>query len=312
MFIISPRIGLCNQLQTIVKGLLLSIKYNRNIYIHKFQIDLYSNRLTDINHILNINKINYFLKNVIKTSIQIVDNLDIKITDNFVNYYLPNIDYTKIPTSSYINDDIELNKHMEIIYLGNIVSLDIYKSFNYMWDEYTPNNLYYYIMNNIVFHDTFYELKNYIKQELKLNKFSCIHLRIEDDAIQHFSSCYNLSINKYNENLIKCYDDNIKNISQYQNPIYISSGILKFNNTINLEYYKKLKNNNTLICDKQNINIPDYYLNNRELIAIIDLLIAIDSEVFVGFGISSFSVAVNTYHKYSQKPSTLLYITALN
>jgi hypothetical protein len=55
MFIISPRIGLCNQLQTIVKGLLLSIKYNRNIYIHKFQIDLYSNRLTDINHILNIN-----------------------------------------------------------------------------------------------------------------------------------------------------------------------------------------------------------------------------------------------------------------
>ena len=49
MFIISPRIGLCNQLQTITNGLLLSIKYNRNLYIDQFQIDLKSGNLTYIN-----------------------------------------------------------------------------------------------------------------------------------------------------------------------------------------------------------------------------------------------------------------------
>ena len=54
MFIIQPRIGLCNQLQTIVKGILLSIKYNRNLYIDNFQIDLTSCSLSDINDILNV------------------------------------------------------------------------------------------------------------------------------------------------------------------------------------------------------------------------------------------------------------------
>ena len=50
MFIISPRGGLCNQLQTIVKGILLAIKYNRNLYIYiNFKLTLtqiYSQILT--------------------------------------------------------------------------------------------------------------------------------------------------------------------------------------------------------------------------------------------------------------------------
>ena len=79
MFIISPRIGLCNQLQTIVKGILLAIKYNRNIYIDKFQIDVQSKRLEDIHKILDINKMNVFLKDVIKTDIVILNTLNTNI-----------------------------------------------------------------------------------------------------------------------------------------------------------------------------------------------------------------------------------------
>jgi hypothetical protein len=37
MFILSPKGGLCNQLQSIVKCMLLGLKYSRNIYIDKFQ-----------------------------------------------------------------------------------------------------------------------------------------------------------------------------------------------------------------------------------------------------------------------------------
>jgi hypothetical protein len=311
MFIISPRIGLCNQLQTIVKGLLLSIKYNRNLYIDKFQIDLNSYRLTDINDILDIDEIQLFLSNVIKTPIKILKTLDINIINNFDKYYLPNIDYTKISDASYIiasyiNDDIELNKNMEIIYLGSIVSLDIYTSFNYLWEDRSDNNLYFYIMNNLKFNKIFYELKNYIKQELKLNNFNCIHLRIEDDAILFFSTCYNLSVDEYNKKLIKFYDDNIKTISQDQKQIYICSGILDFDNKINLSYYENIMKNNTLLCDKRNIKLDNYYLNNRELIAIIDLLISFDSELFVGCAISSFTQVINTHHLSVHKPSIIL------
>ena len=232
MFIISPRIGLCNQLQTIVKGILLAIKYNRNIYIDKFQIDLESNRLADIHDILDINKMNVFLKDVIKTHIVILNTLNTNIYSNLDKYKLPNVDYNNIPYSTYINDDIELNKHMEIIYLGNIVSLCIFKSFNYSWVDYSSDNLYHVIMNNIKFNQIFYKLKDYIKQELNLTNFNCIHLRIEDDAIKHFSHCYNLSCDEYNRNLINFYNNNITCISEDKKPIYICSGMLKFQNKL--------------------------------------------------------------------------------
>jgi hypothetical protein len=306
MFIISPRIGLCNQLQTIVKGILLAIKYNRNIYIDKFQIDLESNRLADIHDILDINKMNVFLKDVIKTHIVILNTLNTNIYSNLDKYKLPNVNYNNISESEYINDDIELNKHMEIIYLGNIVSLCISKSFNYNWVNYSSDNLYHVIMNNIKFNQIFYKLKDNIKQELNLTNFNCIHLRIEDDAIKCFSSYYNLSCDEYNTELINFYNNNITCISQDKKPIYISSGMLKFDNTININYYTTLMKNNILLCDKSNINLDAYYVNNRELIAIIDLLLAYDSDLFIGSGISSFSINIHLNHIYNKKPSTLL------
>jgi hypothetical protein len=308
IFIVSPRLGLCNQLQTIVKGILLAMKYNRNLYIDKFQIDLRSSRLADINEILDINEINNFLKDVVKTQIVILNTLDFD-DSNLDKYKLPNIDYNNIPTNSYINDDIELNTHMEMIYLGNIVSLDIHRSFNYNWNDINDDNFYYFIMNNIKFNQIFYKLKDYIKHELNLTNFNCLHLRIEDDALEHFSHCYNLSIDEYNKKLIDFYEEKIRHISQDQKNTYVCSGMLEFDNTINLEYYKNLMKNNTLLRDKNNINIDTYYLRNRELVAIIDLLISFDSDLFIGCGISSFSVVINTNHIYSKKPSTLYFFT---
>ncbi len=226
---------------------------------------------------------------------------------NFCKYNLPNIDYNTIANMDYINDNIESNKHMEVIYLGNIVSLDIYRSFNYNWEDISDKNLYFYIMDNIKFHKIFYELKDYIKEKLNLTKFNCIHMRIEDDALSHFSHCYKLTDHDYNKQLITFYEDNIKNICQDQKPIYICSGMLEFHNKTNLNYYKNLIKTNKLLRDKTNISIDKYYLHNRELIAIIDLLISFDSDNFVGSGISSFSVYIKAHHILCNKPFALFY-----
>jgi len=300
MFIISPKIGLCNQLQTIVKGILLGIKYNRDIYIDKFQIHLYDNNFRDINKILNISKINEYLKSQ-GVTINILKNIDQNIINNISQYFLPNVDYKKIMFSSYINNNIEENLHKNIIYLGNIVSLDLYKSFGYNYSDYT--NLFHLIMANITFQDNFYEIKNKIKSHLNLVHYSTIHLRIEDDAIKHFANCYNLSIDQYNNNLLDFYS---KVIEKNKEPIYICSGILSYDNKINYNYYTNLMKNNKLLCDKRTVPINEYYLNNRELIAIIDLLIAYDSDNFIGCGISSFTQTIKTYLKVKKNIDSVI------
>ena len=111
-------------------------------------------------------------------------------------------------------------------------------------------------------------------------------MRIEDDALKHFSHCHKISIDEYNNKLKSFYELHIKN--NKNNNIYISSGILNFDNKINSQYYLDLKLKYNNIYDKSNIQIDKYYLNNRELIAIVDLLLCFDSSKFIGCGISSF------------------------
>jgi hypothetical protein len=81
--------------------------------------------------------------------------------------------------------------------------------------------------------------------------------------------------------------------------------MLEFDNTINLNYYTNLMKNNILLCDKKNINLDEDILHNRELIAIIDLLISFDSDIFIGCHISSFSQVIHIHHTHVNKKSVL-------
>ena len=289
MFIVSPRVGLCNQLQTIVKGVLLGIKYNRNIYIDRFQINLHDGNTCDINEILNISNINQYLssKNI---SIKILSEIDTNIINNISEFKLPYLDYSTIEYSHYINNFIEDNLNMEVIYLGNVISLCIHKSFNYIYGDYS--NLYHLIMSNIVFNDKFYQMKTEIKKNLNLINYTSIHLRVEDDFVKHCSEYLNINLNEYNNQLLLNYDIHIKNITTN---MYVCSGILNYDNTLNYDYYINLRSRHKLLCDKSNLYIDDYILKNRELIAIIDLLIAYDSDEFIGHKFSSFSTVIQNY-----------------
>lgn len=299
MFIVSPRIGLCNQLQSIVKTFLLGIKYNRPIYIDKFQIDLESGRLSDINEILDIDKMNHFYAEN-NINIKIHKNIDDSILSNLENYKLKEINYDNLSSISFINYIIENNMDKQIIYLGNPVSLCINKSFNLDWNDYS--NLYFFLITNLIFKQSFYDLKDNIKNQLNLSNFTTIHLRIEDDAIKHFAYFHNLTIDEYNKVLLDYYTNKINNQDK---KMYICSGILNYSNTINFNFYNKLLNDNNTICDKRNIIISDFIKHNRELIAIVDLLISLDSENFVGCWVSSFSQIINASFKIKNKQTNL-------
>ena len=83
--------------------------------------------------------------------------------------------------------------------------------------------------------------------------------------------------------------------------------MLTFGNKTNIEYYLNLMKN-PLLCDKSNCEIDKYILNNRELIAIVDLLIAYDSISFVGSHISSFSRMVKNKLMYNNNNNIKLFI----
>uniref|UniRef100_A0A6C0HD39 Polysaccharide pyruvyl transferase domain-containing protein n=1 Tax=viral metagenome TaxID=1070528 RepID=A0A6C0HD39_9ZZZZ len=301
MFIVSPRFGLSNQLQSIVKGILLGIKYNRDVYFNKFQINVYNNNLCDINDVIDISKTNEYLK-TLDIKIKIYDKIDKNIIENIHEFLMPNVDYEKMAWINCINNEIEKSLDKNVIYLGNIVSLSIYDSFNDLVDDF--NNLYYKIYANIVFNKKFYEIKDNIKKELHLINYSTTHLRIEDDAVNEFYKFFNNSIDEYNNNLLSFYDNAVKNI---KTPMYICSGILHYGKERNYNYYVNLIKNNNLLCDKSKSFINDYYLNNRELLAIIDLLIAYDSESFIGHSVSSFSLAVSSYFKCKNNTNVVLF-----
>jgi hypothetical protein len=299
MFIVQPRIGLCNQLQSIVKTLLLGIKYVRNVYIDGFQIDLDSNRIDNINEVLDIDRMNNFFKEC-NLSVRINKKIDSKVISNIEKYKMADIDYNTIPLELFINDKIENNLHKNVIFVGNPVSLSLESSFDI--DSNNFSSLYYLLITNIFFKKKFYDIKDYLKEQLNLTNFTCVHLRIEDDALSHFSNCYNLTIDKYNEILLDFYLDKI---NKTDNKIYICSGILDYSNKINLKFYNELTKKNKNICDKRYILIPNYIKKNRELIAIIDLLMALDSNSFIGCWISSFSQIINAYFINKSKSTEL-------
>ena len=97
----------------------------------------------------------------------------------------------------------------------------------------------------------------------------------------------------------------------YLNTIYILSSILQFNNTYNLNYYNLLIKNNKNLVTKDSIlkekiiKLENNIIKNRELLGIIDLLIAYDSYEFFGFYASSFSILINVHHKINNKKTDL-------
>ena len=214
MFVVSPRFGLCNQLFSIIKSILLGIHYGRNVYIDQFQKN-YSdcNSLCDINEILNIDKINHFLVEHNISNCKIISSFDFTNYYDFSNFFLPNVDYGHLVNMNYINNYIDENIHQEIIYLGNPVSLCIQKSFNMSWSD--KNNLFYLLSGNIFFQDKFYALKEEIKSINNLSDYATVHLRIEDDMLHHGVHVHKIPLHEYNEKLLNYYNNKIPPIKSH-------------------------------------------------------------------------------------------------
>jgi hypothetical protein len=301
--IVRPRYGLCNQLSAISKGIIFGIISSRDIFFSGFQIDYRDeNNICEFHDIIDINYLqekliekNIFLKifsdkNIvgikIKTDTQEVNS---KIT-NFVKYlfYDENINIDLLDIDNPISSHIQ-SKYIDII---NYINL------------------------NIKFTEKYIQIAYNIKNILNLENYYTIHIRLEDDAINHmvvssinkkddFIYINNICKNIYIEELNNLIQNNIDN-----KKIYVCTSLGYEENENNI-FYKEIKEKYNLI-DKNDIiksseNIFEK-IKCREIYGIIDFIIAQDSILFTGVDWSSFSLYLYNNHIYSNKYTTLINI----
>ena len=304
VFVFEPRSGLCNQLNCIAIGLVIGAIYNRQIYFHGFQLDyLNEYELTDFETIIDIDYLNKILKEYkIQTTIlkkkdlskngliyENINNIEVLNTENIPIFNINNI-------FTYLNIKENLNK--QILNLKNPIN-------TILPDE--MNNFYNYIRIHIKFNTKYMEITNNILEKFELNNFCCVHLRIEDDAIEYVNKKNDFDY--INDIYKQIYINELEILKKTNTQIYVCTSLGLFENKNNL-FYKIIKKQYNLI-DKNDLLMElglNDILEQREICGIIDYLIALKSDYFVGCDWSSFSIAIKNHHDFHKKSYNLLNI----
>ena len=296
--IIKPKYGLCNQLLSISKGIILGLITKRDIIFNSFQLDYRNiNNVCEFHKIIDIDDLQEKL-NIININIKVYSSIDINgiKMQTFTN---DDISYIKdlIPMFSY-----ECNMQEKHLDVDNPISATLPSEY----DE-----LYKYINLNIKFTDKYINIANNIKTSLKLSNYTCIHLRLEDDSI-NFMKEQNKKIdltvindiykNKYLTEL-----DYIKNLNIDNHIIYICTS-LGIDHNLNNDFYNEIKKKYNLVDKNDFIDFSntDNDESCRELYGIIDYIIAKGSIYFIGSDWSSYSIYLYTNHKHDNKATKLI------
>ena len=304
IFILEPRSGLCNQLNCIAIGVVIGAIYNRKIYFHGFQVD-YSNEydLTDFEDIIDINYINKILKEynintcILKKKDLIkldIEHENIKTFEVLNTFDKPIFNIKNI--FPFLN--IKENLDKQILNLKNPIN-------TILPDE--MNNFYNYIRIHLIFNEKYMEITNNIIEKFELNNFCCVHLRLEDDAIEYVNQKNDFDY--INDIYKQIYINELEILKKTDTQIYVCTSLGLFENKNNL-FYKIIKKQYNLI-DKNDLLIKlglNDMLEQREICGIIDYLVALKSDYFVGCDWSSFSIAIKNHHEFHKKSYNLLNI----
>lgn len=239
--------GLCNQLYSLITGICECIKEGKKlIFVNDFLKSINSNNICPIEEIIDIENINIFL---LKYNIRLVDK-------NYIN--AEGISVNNINFKNILNWDI-LDNYKEL-FINFLKELKFSNKINEVFNLQTNKHI-----NN----------SNY-------SKINVIHLRIENDAIKHWSKINNLEYFDYKDILIKKYIEYIEKYMDKNDFIFILTSDID-NNVIN---YLIENNYNYKVTEKQ-------FYNERELNAIIDFLAGkLCNNIYIGCGNSTFTQCI--------------------
>jgi len=221
--------GLSNQLYSIVAGIQYCIRNKIHImFINKFLRSIHSNHYSNISEIIDLNVFNNFAS---KYNVFIIDYHNFKFTieeaivsgtnsskdvkdDIVTNYYKNNSVIIPMHSTFYVNDNNVKPSHLTIKYnLNNGFFYEQYaiddnklmQHINLHFDHlhfegnfrYVQDEMFFDVLRNIPFNKTIIHSSQHIINDLiqnnSTNVFNVIHLRIEDDAIEHFYAKCNVT-----------------------------------------------------------------------------------------------------------------------
>jgi len=297
--------GLTNQIFTFINGIINAYKQKEKVVvINLFLNDISKNKYTPISHIFNIHEINIFLKK--NYDLIIVDKYNIKFDLLSVKYGddSNNINITDIIKKIYLTTNkLYINKktlislfekypllvkHLFVKYKINDYEIEeIYDEkinkpliidFNskYIhinaWINNYNNNMFENILKNIVYNNEFIQKSEMVIKTLDTSKkINVLHLRVEHDAINHWSKINrmipshfrNILENKYIQLIIKYF-------SKEDNIIILSSS---YNNRV-IQF---------LLRNHYSFKFINKFYEDREKNAIIDLLVSKScNHIFIG------------------------------
>jgi len=329
--------GLTNQIFSIVSSIIKCLfKNKRAVAIDSFCVDINTNERINISDILDLDKINSYLRD--KYNIMLLDK-------NTMHFKLTTAYYGVVRNMHNITEYISefIDKRNNILVLPKNISFNLFKGdpypgvikcfiLNYSFDNYNfidsfNENLPYDIRSNVesevcsydfepsihfiknipeLFHDIlkhiyFKYVPSFLEFEnhLSINNFekiNVIHLRLENDAIQYWGNVNNMDFENFKTYMENKYIDLIKKY------------ICKDEVTIILSLYIENRVTNFMLEN----GYPFYYVkkeidgNKRELYAINDLQLSSKcNNIYIGnfdmktFKGSSFSYYILQNLKYS-------------
>ena len=262
--------GLCNQLLSLVSAILFCIRTKKELLVvDKFLTEINTNSYCSISQVFNLIEINNYLN---KYKLKIVDGFTINI-----DAYRP-ISWDVI-TLAKKHNNVRLLAFIDEIYSN------IYFS-KYLMTYVSNFNPLKFIQSDDVSSD---ETNTETNTDISINKrINVIHLRVENDAIEHWSKQNNMNKKVFRQLLVNKYIDLIKNNIQKEDRTLILTGDL--NNEV-VQFMKENEYNIMFINKKFNSDQP-----TRELNAIVDLIIGrYCNNVFIGCDGSTFSELLLKY-----------------
>ena len=277
-----PYAGLCNQLYLITNHIHDAYSKGVKIFIHKINIDIFKKERVFANEVLDIEKTNKNLKKLLGIDILGIDILVLNFPD--IIDYIPKLCIYPVSSIEILNC---LEFHGSII--KNVESIKSQISFS------TFNGIHFRLDIDAILHYTF-------GKEVydKFMDFANIDLRL---AEEYFKLLDETKIEKYCLFLMKQYFTFITHFG-FEKTWYISSSITKYDIHKPMKIY--LKQLVDFITNHGgSYYIPSKIYQQRELNALVDLLILRDSEKMIGFEGSSFSegycLKVNSIRKITKE-----------
>lgn len=223
-------------------------------------------------NLLKYNPVIHFKNNF---NIDIILNKDIKLYITFL-----------------VNNQIEINEEFEVNngYLNEDININFNKEFNSSLQYNDGSQLFCDILRNITFNDELVKVANNFVSNINNKDINCIHLRLEDDAIESHSKQNNLEFYEYKKQVENKY---IEVIKKYIDP-----------NDITIILAHNYQNNVINFLNKNNYNyiLTPKFHEDRDISAIIDMHIGMfcnKTYIFMFESSFSFTLLSRIYKKDS-------------